>query len=111
LQYLASRDSDNAAWAITDEEGMSLQQTIWNFVYGSRVPHIITVQGPVFALVGILILLQAGINILISSSRPINVFVNGAADLLPPPCLSLMLSLMTMTLILTTAVKNLRSQL
>ena len=109
LQYLASRDSDNV-WAINNDEAVSMQQNIWNFVYRKKIPHIITVQGPVFALIGILILLP--ISILISPlSRLINVFVNGTADLLLPPCLLSMPSSMTMSLILNTAIKNLQSLL
>lgn len=53
LQYLASRDSDTDAWAVNDDEGVSIQQKIWDFVYGDKIPHIITVQGPVFALVSV----------------------------------------------------------
>jgi hypothetical protein len=57
LQYLGSRDSepdsDSDAWAVNDDEGLSIQQKIWDFVYGEKVPHIITVQGPVFALVSV----------------------------------------------------------
>ena len=105
LQYLASRDSDNV-WAIDDDEAVSMQQKIWNFVYRKKVSHIITVQGPVFALVGIYIPLP--ISVLISLlSRLINVFVNGAADFLLPPCLLSMPSSMSMSLILMTAIKNL----
>ena len=58
LQYLGSRDTDNDAWTVNDGEGVSIQQHIWNFIYGDKVPHIITVQGPVFALVSVHILLQ-----------------------------------------------------
>jgi hypothetical protein len=109
LQYLASRSSDNDAWAVKDEEGVSIQQKIWDFVYGDKVPHIITVQGPVFALVSVPILLPG---ILITSlTRSINVFVNGAVDLLLLPCPLSMLSSMTTSMILTTAVKNLQSLL
>ena len=57
LQYLASRNSDDA-WVIPDDESVIIQQSIWNFVYGDKVPHIVTVvphivtvSGPVFALV------------------------------------------------------------
>ena len=59
LQYLAGRDtkSNNDAWAINDNESVSIQQKIWDFVYGDKVPHIISVQGPVFALVGVPIFL------------------------------------------------------
>jgi hypothetical protein len=105
LQYLANRDADNDAWAVKDDDGVSIQQKIWNFVYGDRVPHIITVQGPVFALVSFPILLPG---VLITSlSRSINVFVNGAVDLLLLPCPLSMLSSMTTTMILTIAVRNL----
>ena len=53
LQYLACRDSDKDTWAVNDDEAVPIQQEIWNFVYGNKVPHIITVQGPVFVLVGV----------------------------------------------------------
>jgi hypothetical protein len=43
-------------WVIGDDEALSMQQKIWNFVYGDKIPHIITVQGPVFILVCISIL-------------------------------------------------------
>jgi len=107
LQYLGSRDSDNDAWGINDDEGVSIQQKIWNFVYGDKVPHIITVQGPVFALVGVPILLPSGI-LITPLSRSINVFVNGAADLLLLPCPLLMLSLTRTSTSLMTPVKNSR---
>jgi hypothetical protein len=51
LQYLASRDSEKDIWTINDDEAIPIQQKIWDFIYGESVPHIITVQGPVFALV------------------------------------------------------------
>jgi hypothetical protein len=117
LQYLASRDSgsesDKDAWALNDDEAVSIQQKIWDFVYGNKVPHIITVQGPVFALVGVSVLLSTGsTSILITPlPRSINVFVNGVADLLPLPCLLSMLSLTTTSTILMSCVKTLQFQL
>ena len=57
-----SRDSDDDTWTINDDKGVSIQQKIWDFVYGNKVPHIITVQGPVFALVSIPILQVPTIN-------------------------------------------------
>lgn len=107
LQYLACRDADDDAWAINDDKGVSIQQKIWDFVYGEKVPHIITVQGPVFALVGITILLASCI-LITSLSRSTNVCANGVVDLRPLPSLLSMLSLMTTTTILMTAVKNLQ---
>ena len=56
MQYLASRGSDDA-WTVSDDEDVSIQQKIWDFIYGDKIPHVITVQGPVFTLVSILILL------------------------------------------------------
>ena len=64
LQFLASWDSDDDTWTINDDEGVSIQQKIWDFVYGNKVPHIITVQGPVFALISILILQVPTINLI-----------------------------------------------
>ena len=78
FQYLASRDSDDA-WVISDDEGVSIQQNIWNFVYGDKVPHIITVPGPVFALVSISILLMSS-SLITPLSRLINIFGNGVND-------------------------------
>ena len=57
LQYLACQDTDKDVWTVDDDEAVSIQQEIWNFVYGDKVPHIVTVQGPVFALVSVSILL------------------------------------------------------
>jgi hypothetical protein len=120
LQYLASRDSDSEsdkdAWALNDDEAVSIQQKIWDFVYGNKVPHIITVQGPVFALVGVpelpVLLPTGSTSILITHlPRSINVFVNGVADLLPLPCLLSMLSLMTTSMILMSCVKTSQFQL
>ena len=54
LQYLASWGS-NDAWTVSDDEGVSIQRKIWDFIYGDKIPHVI--QGPVFTLVSILILL------------------------------------------------------
>lgn len=51
LKYLASRDTEKDTWTINDGDAVPIQQKIWDFVYGESVPHIITVQGPVFALV------------------------------------------------------------
>lgn len=83
LQYLASRKTGVDAWAASDDDGVSIQQKVWNFVYGGRVPHIVTVQGPVFTLVSVLIFLTS---ILITPLfRSINVFVSGAAGLPPLP--------------------------
>ena len=79
LQYLACRDADDDAWAISDDKTVSVQQKIWDFVYGDKVPHIITVQGPVFSLVGFPILLASGI-LITPLSRLTNVFVNGTVD-------------------------------
>ena len=47
LQYLACRDTDKDVWTVDDDEAVSIQQEIWNFIYGDKVPHIVTVQGPV----------------------------------------------------------------
>lgn len=110
LQYLASRDSDKDAWALNDDEAVSIQQKIWDFVYGDKVPHIITVKGPVFALVGVPIHLSSRI-LITFLPKSINVSVNGAEDLLPLPCLLSMLTSTTMSLILTNAVKNLQGLL
>ena len=109
FQYLACRESD--AWAANDDESVSVLQKIWNFVYGDKVPHIITIQGPVFALVGVTFLIQVPRSLIASLHRSINMFVNGVGDLLPLPCPLLMLFLMTMTSILMRSVKNLRSLL
>ena len=64
LQLLASQDSDDDTWTINDDEGVSIQQKIWDFVYGNKVPHITTVQGPVFALVSVPILQVPTINLI-----------------------------------------------
>ena len=82
LQYLASRNSDN------DEEAVSVQQKVWDFVYGDKVPHIVTVQGPVCALVGSMLLPSSTI-LIMTLSRSINASVNGAADSLLLPYLLL----------------------
>ena len=93
LQYLASRKTDGDAWAASDDDGVSIQQKVWNFVYGGKVPHIITVQGPVFTLVSVLIFVTS---ILITPLfRSINVFVSGAADFPPLPSSLSMHSLTT----------------
>ena len=110
LQYLASRNSDNDAWAINDEEAVSVQQKVWDFVYGDKVPHIVTVQGPVFALVGSMLLPSSTI-LIMTLSRSINASVNGAADSLLLPYLLLMLSSTTTSTIPMTAVKNSQSLL
>ena len=86
MQYLASRNSDNDAWAINDEEAVSVQQKVSDFVYGDKVPHIVTVQGPVFALVGSMLLPSSTI-LIMTLSRSINASVNGAADSLLLPYL------------------------
>ena len=51
-------------WTINNDEGVLIQQKIWDFVYGNKLPHIITVQGPVFALVSVLILQVPTINLI-----------------------------------------------
>ena len=107
LQYLASRDSDTDAWAVNDDEGVSIQQKIWEFVYGDKIPHIITVQGPVFSLVSVHFFLPIS-TLTTYLSRSINVSANGEADLLPPPFPLSMLFSTTTTMTLTT-VKVLRN--
>ena len=110
LQYLACQDSNTDAWAVNNDEGVSIQQKIWDFVYGGKVPHIITVHGPIFALVGVHFFLPST-NILIthlSTGRLINVSANGAVDLLPLPCPSSMPFSTTTTTNLTTTVKVLQ---
>jgi hypothetical protein len=110
LQYLASRDSDSDAWAANDDEGISIQQRIWDFVYGDKVPHIITVQGPVFALVSVHFFLQVPSSILISHlSRSTNAFANGVVDLLLLLFPSSMRFLMTTNTKLTKNVKSSQS--
>ena len=85
LQYLAGRDSDKDAWAVNDDEALSVQQRIWDFVYGDKVPHIITVEGPVFGLVSVPISLPSSI-LITPLSRSINAYVNGVVDSLLLPC-------------------------
>ena len=79
LQYLACQDADDDAWAVSDDKDVSVQQKIWDYVYGDKALHIITVQGPVFSLVGFPILLASSI-LITPLSRSTNVFENCVVD-------------------------------
>jgi hypothetical protein len=55
LQYLASREVENA-WAIDDDDTASTMQKIWDYTYGTKVPYKVTTVGSVFFIVSTLVL-------------------------------------------------------
>lgn len=104
LQYLGSRDAKDP-WNLEDHETVSVLQKIWDYTYGQKVPHKITVNGPVFSIVRILILIPVADSLHIL--RLINVLASGVGALLPLPFPLSKHILTTMIIKLMRIVKNL----
>ena len=104
IQYLAGQDIKEM-WTINNNDSIMILQTIWNFIYGAKVPHTIKLNSPAFYIVSVFFILFPMLTVLLH--RLTSTYVNGRLELdpLPLPLSRHTLKIMTRSTIPATPVK------